>query len=114
MIAFRSKLPKTLPFFLGGRTQPVTCTSNFSLTSVIDNVHMLMCMNDKFSLTSTAFTSPICWCEGINKFSLTSFHSSQQYNYTADYKIKTKNGAPFSFFDHGSCNNKTAVRPQIS
>ena len=55
----------------------------FSLTSVIDNVHMLMCMNDKFSLTGTSFTSPICWCEGINKFSLASFHSSQQYNYTA-------------------------------
>ena len=31
-------------------------TSKFSLTSVIDNVHMLMCMNDKFSCL--LYTSP--------------------------------------------------------
>ena len=86
--------------------------SNFSLTSVIDNVHMLMCMKNKFPLTSFAFTSLICWCERINKFSLTSFHRSQQYNYTADDK-NTNHGAPFSFFDHTSCKNKTAVRLQF-
>ena len=88
-------------------------TSNFSLTSVIDNVDMLICTNDMFSLTSFAFASLICWCERINKFSLTSFHCSQQYNYTAD-DIKTNHRAPFSFFGHGSCKNKTAVRLQFS
>ena len=61
-------------------------TSKFSLTSVIDNVHMLMCMNAKFSLTSFSLTSFIFWCERINKFSLTNFHCSQQYNYTVDEK----------------------------
>ena len=71
-------------------------TSKFSLTSVIDNVHMLMCMNDKFSLTSF-----IRWCERINKFSLTSFHCSQQYIYTAD-ENKNNHEAPISFFHHGS------------
>ena len=66
--------------------------SKLSLTSFIDNVHMLMCMNDKFSLTSF-----ICWCERINKFSLTSFHCSQQYNCTADEK-KTTTRQQFRFF----------------
>ena len=76
-------------------------TSKFSLTSVIDNVHMLMCMNDKFSLTSLTLTSFTCWCERINKFSLTSFHCSQQYIYTAD-ENKNNHEAPISFFHRGS------------
>ena len=63
--------------------------SKFPLTSVIDNVHMLMCMNNKFPLTSFALTSLICCCEQINKFSLTSFHCSQQNNYTAMTKKQT-------------------------
>ena len=70
-------------------------TSKFSLTSVIDNVQMLMCMNDKFSSTSFSLTSFICWCERINKFSLTSFRCSQQYNYTAD---ENRNNANFVFW----------------
>ena len=87
--------------------------SKFSLTSVIDNVHVLMCMNDKFFLTSFALTSRICWCERINKFSLTSFHCSQQNNYTADDK-KTKHGAPLIGAIAVSYHkNKTAVRPQF-
>ena len=58
-----------------------------------------MCMNDKFSLTSFSLTSFICWCERINKFSLTSFHCSQQYNYTADEKNKkTTRRRQFRFF----------------
>ena len=40
----------------------------FSLTSVVDHVHMLMCMNNKVS--STSFASLISCCERINKFSL--------------------------------------------
>ena len=60
-----------------------------------------MCINDKFSLTSFSLTSFICWCERINKFSLTSFHCSQQYNYTAD-ENKNNHKAPISFFHHGS------------
>ena len=59
-----------------------------------------MCMNDKFSLISFSLTSFIWWCERINKFSLTSFHCSQQYNYTAD-ENKNNHEAPISFFDHG-------------
>ena len=61
---------QSAPFLLLSRLH----TSKFSLTSVIDNVHMLMCMNPKFSLTSFSLTNFICWCERINKFSLTSFH----------------------------------------
>lgn len=59
-------------------------TSKFSLTIVIDNFHLLMFINDKFSLTSFALPSFICWCEQMNKFSLTSFHCSRKFNYTAD------------------------------
>ena len=81
-------------------------TSNFSLTRVIDNDHMLMCMNDKFSLTSFTLTSLICWCERINKFSLTSFHCSQQYNSTAGDKKKPRGAITVSHHE-----NKTAVRP---
>ena len=56
------------------------------MTSASDNFHKLMCTNDKFSLTGLALISLICWCERINKFSLTSLHCSQQYKYTADNK----------------------------
>ena len=77
-------------------------TSKFSLTSVIDNVDMLMCMNAKFSLTSFSLTSFICWCERINEFSLTSFHGSQQYNYTVDEKKNNNHEAPISFLHHRS------------
>ena len=76
-------------------------TSKFSLTSVIDDVHMLMCMNAKFSLTSFSLTSFICWCERINKFSLTSFQCSQQYNYTVDEKTITTTRRQFRFFSIG-------------
>ena len=57
-----------------------------------------MCLNAKFSLTSFSLTSFISWCEQINKFSLTSFHCSQQYNYTADEIKKQPRGTKFRFF----------------
>ena len=55
-------------------------------------------MNAKFSLTSFSLTSFICWCERINKFSLTNFHCSQQYNYTVDEKKITTTRRQFRFF----------------
>ena len=60
-----------------------------------------MCMNAKFSLTSFSLTSFICWCERINKFSLTSFQCSQQYNYTVDEKTITTTRRQFRFFSIG-------------
>ena len=55
-------------------------------------------MNAKFSLTSFSLTSFICWCEQINKFSLTRFHCVQQYNYTVDEKKITTTRRQFRFF----------------
>ena len=57
-----------------------------------------MCMNAKFFLTGFSLTSFICWCERINKFSLTSFHCSQQYNYTVDEKKITTTRRQFRFY----------------
>ena len=79
------------------------------MTSVSDNFHKLMCTSDKFSLTSFALISLICWCERINKFSLTSLHCSQQYKYTADNK-KSCCHPPLQ---RVVIKNKTAARPQF-
>ena len=48
-------------------------TSKFSMTSVRDKFYkfyLLVCMSNKFSLTSFALTSFICSCERINKLTL--------------------------------------------
>ena len=50
-------------------------------TRFIAHVYERQIFSDEFCL--------ICWCERINKFSLTNFHCSQQYNYTADEKKQT-------------------------
>ena len=52
-------------------------------------------------LTSFALTSVICWCERINKFSMTSFHCSQPNNYAANDK-KKNHGAPLQWVTHAS------------
>jgi len=72
--------------------------SKFSLTSVIDNVHMLMCMNTKFSLASFSLTSFISWCERINKFSLTSFYYIASNTITQRTRKKTTTRRQFRFF----------------
>ena len=48
--------------------------------------------------------SLISWCERINKFSLTSFHCSQLYNYTADDKRTV-------FIRHDSESSQKQTRP---
>lgn len=65
----RTEFPLVSYFSCSGITSQIKLVTHeqVSLTSVIDNFHLLMFMNDTFSLTSF-----VCWCGRMNKFSLTS------------------------------------------